>query len=103
MENTGIMSIHEPGIDLDAELMERLLMLPRYSVLLHNDDFHDMDHVVRALLCTIITMTLHDAVRIMLEAHTEGIAHIITCPRETAEFYFAELRRFGLEVTIEPR
>lgn len=88
--------------DVETIVAERLKMLPRYQVLLHNDDFHDMDHVVRALLQTILSLTVDDAIRIMLTAHTQGTAHVITCVRETAEFYCAGLQRFGLDCTIEP-
>ncbi len=98
--HTKPMAIQQPTIDLD--LLERLRMLPQYRVLLHNDDFHDMNHVVRALLNTIMTLAMDDALRIMLDAHTNGLALVTTCPRETAEFYCEGLRRFGLESTIEP-
>jgi len=94
------MAQQQPSID--TELLERLRMLPVYRVVLHDDTFHDMDHVVRALLHTIMTLGLDDAVRIMLEAHTNGSALVTTCLRETAEFYSDGLRHFGLECTIEP-
>lgn len=87
---------------LDNAIQERLQMLPRYTVLLHNDDFHDMDHVVRALLQTIMSLGVDEAIHIMLTAHTDGVAQVITCPRETAEFYCTGLQRYGLESTIEP-
>jgi ATP-dependent Clp protease adaptor protein ClpS len=90
-------------IKIDMDLRENLSMLPRYKVLLFNDNYHDMDHVVRALLCTILTLSIDDAVRIMLEAHTNGTALVITCPRETAEFYCEGLREFGLHCSIEPQ
>ena len=95
------MAIQQPTIDVD--LLERLRMLPQYRVLLHNDDFHDMDQVVRALLYTVMTLGTDDAIRIMLEAHIAGVTLVTTCPRETAEFYCEGLRRFGLEITIEPQ
>jgi ATP-dependent Clp protease adaptor protein ClpS len=94
------MSIQQPTIDV--EIIERLRMMPQYRVLLYNDDFHDMDHVVRALLHTVMSLNLDEAVHIMLEAHTTGVALVTTCPRETAEFYSEGLRRFGLISSIEP-
>lgn len=87
---------------IEANILERLQMLPRFHVMLHNDDFHDMDHVVRALLQTVLALSVDEAVRIMFEAHTSGVAHVITCPRETAEFYCDGLKRFGLISTLEP-
>jgi ATP-dependent Clp protease adaptor protein ClpS len=94
------MPFQQPSIDID--LVERLRMLPRYRVLLHNDDFHDMEHVVRALLVTVATLSANDAITIMLKAHTQGVAEVVTCPRETAEFYIENLRTFGLMCSMEP-
>lgn len=94
------MAIQQPSIETIVE--ERLRMLPRYTVILHNDEFHDMDHVVRALLQTIQALSVDEAIGIMLTAHTQGQADVITCLRETAEFYCAGLQRYGLESTIEP-
>lgn len=75
---------------------------PRYKVLLHNDDFNPMEHVVQTLLKTVPSLTQPQAVSIMMEAHTNGIALVITCAQEHAEFYCETLRRNGLTSTIEP-
>jgi ATP-dependent Clp protease adaptor protein ClpS len=85
--------------DIDLTLLRRLC--PPYKVLLHNDDHNDMAHVVQALVRTIPHLSLDQAVRIMLTAHFHGIAVVIICPRETAEFYRERLEYFGLTVTIE--
>ncbi|MDJ0688228.1 MAG: ATP-dependent Clp protease adapter ClpS [Xenococcaceae cyanobacterium MO_188.B32] len=75
---------------------------PRYRVLLHNDDFNSMEHVVQTLMKTVAGMTQPQAVDIMMEAHTNGIALVITCALEHAEFYCETLRSHGLTSTIEP-
>ena len=75
---------------------------PRYRVLLHNDDFNSMEHVVQTLITTVAGMTQPQAVDIMMEAHTNGIALVITCALEHAEFYCETLRGHGLTSTIEP-
>ena len=75
---------------------------PRYRVLLHNDDFNSMEYVVQTLMKTIGGMTPPQAVDIMMEAHTNGIALVITCALEPAEFYCEMLRNSGLISTIEP-
>lgn len=84
---------------LDPEVVARLL--PPYKVLLHNDDDNEMLHVVRALLRSVPRLTRIDATRIMIEAHLRGVALVIVCPRELAEFYREKLRSFGLIATIE--
>ncbi|MGK7877453.1 MAG: ATP-dependent Clp protease adapter ClpS [Xenococcaceae cyanobacterium] len=75
---------------------------PRYRVLLHNDDFNSMEYVVQTLMKTVAGMTQPQAVNIMMEAHTNGIALVITCALEHAEFYCETLKNHGLTSTIEP-
>ncbi|MDX2228112.1 MAG: ATP-dependent Clp protease adapter ClpS [Leptolyngbyaceae cyanobacterium bins.349] len=75
---------------------------PRYRVLLHNDDFNSMEYVVQTLLSTVPSLTQPQAVDIMMEAHTNGVALVITCAQEHAEFYCETLKNHGLSSTIEP-
>lgn len=75
---------------------------PRYRVLLHNDDFNSMEYVVRTLLQTVPSLTQPQAVNIMMEAHTNGLALVITCTLEHAEFYCETLQNHGLISSIEP-
>ncbi|WP_267383947.1 ATP-dependent Clp protease adapter ClpS [Cyanobacterium sp. uoEpiScrs1] len=75
---------------------------PRYRVLLHNDDFNSMKYVVQTLTQTIVGMTQAQAVGIMMEAHNNGTALVITCALEPAEFYCETLKNHGLTSTIEP-
>jgi ATP-dependent Clp protease adaptor protein ClpS len=77
-------------------------LAPRYRVLLHNDDFNSMEYVVQVLLTTVPNLTQPQAVSIMMEAHTNGIALVITCAQEHAEFYCETLKNHGLISTIEP-
>ncbi|MEB3311148.1 MAG: ATP-dependent Clp protease adapter ClpS [Snowella sp.] len=75
---------------------------PRYKVLLHNDDYNSMEYVVQTLMQTVNGMTQPQAVDIMMEAHTNGLALVITCVQEHAEFYSETLVNHGLISTIEP-
>ncbi|MBW4650774.1 MAG: ATP-dependent Clp protease adapter ClpS [Kastovskya adunca ATA6-11-RM4] len=75
---------------------------PRYRVLLHNDDFNSMEHVVQTLMQTVASITQPQAVNIMMEAHVSGMALVITCAQEHAEFYCETLKNHGLTSTIEP-
>jgi ATP-dependent Clp protease adaptor protein ClpS len=77
-------------------------LAPRYRVLLHNDDFNPMEYVVQVLMTTIPSLTQPQAVDIMMEAHTNGIALVITCAQEHAEFYSETLKNHGLTSSIEP-
>ncbi len=86
----------------EDQVQQLLRLLPKYRVLLHNDDYNSMDHVVQALLRTVTSLTSHDAVQIMLEAHTYGQAQVIICLKELAEHYREGLEHHGLTSTIEP-
>jgi ATP-dependent Clp protease adaptor protein ClpS len=86
----------------DDEVRQLLRLLPRYRVLLHNDDHNTMDHVVLALLRTVPGLSVEDAVRIMMEAHVTGVAQVIVCLKEQAEHYREGLERYGMTSTIEP-
>ena len=77
-------------------------LAPRYRVLLHNDDFNSMEYVVQVLIETVPSLTQPQAVSIMMEAHTNGLALVITCALEHAEFYCETLKGHGLTSTIEP-
>ena len=75
--------------------------LPPYRVVLHNDDVNSMAHVVHALRASVPDLTAERATEIMLEAHANGQAEVITCPLELAELYRDRLESFGLTATIE--
>ncbi|EFA71083.1 ATP-dependent Clp protease adaptor ClpS [Cylindrospermopsis raciborskii S07] len=77
-------------------------LAPRYRVLLHNDDYNSMEYVVQVLLSTIPSLTQPQAVSIMMEAHSHGLALVISCALEHAEFYCESLNNYGLTSTIEP-
>ena len=74
---------------------------PRYRVLLHNDDYNAMEYVVQTLITTVPSLSQPQAVSIMMEAHTNGFALVITCAQEHAEFYSETLKTHGLSSTIE--
>lgn len=80
----------------------RVTQEPPYKVILHNDDYTPMEHVVQALRKVIPRMSLRRAVSIMLEAHTRGKAVATKCHKELAELYQEGLKAEGLISTIEP-
>ena len=86
--------------DIDFERLMRLV--PRYNVILHNDDHHSMFYVVDALCKSVSSLSRRKAMLIMTAAHTFGKAIVITCPQETAELYRDRILSFGLGCTIEP-
>ena len=80
----------------------RVTQEPPYKVILHNDDYTPMEHVVTVLRKVIPRMSLPRAVSIMLEAHTKGKAVVTKCHKELAELYKEGLNNEGLIASIEP-
>jgi ATP-dependent Clp protease adaptor protein ClpS len=70
-------------------------------VILHNDDYNSMDHVVASLMKTVPGLGQQRGIEIMYEAHFHGQALVTTCPLEHAELYRDRLQSFGLTATIE--
>ncbi len=89
-----------PVTVVDEETLKRLV--PPYRVVLHNDDHNSMDHVVISLTRCVPSLTVERAVEIMFEAHNNGQATVIECPKEAAEHYRDCLESRGLTATIEP-
>jgi ATP-dependent Clp protease adaptor protein ClpS len=77
-------------------------LAPNYRVLLHNDEFNAMEHVVEVLTTTIPNLSAPHAIDIMMQAHQYGMALVITCNQEHAEHYSEVLKSHGLTSTIEP-
>ena len=89
--------------ETDTEGFQRALdeRLPRYAVILYNDDYHSMDYVVEALVKSVPDLIVEEAVGIMFEAHNTGSAVVIVCLLEQAELYRDRIRGYGLGVSIE--
>ena len=89
--------------DVDVEALRRVLeeRLPRYAVILYNDDYHAMDYVVEALVKSVPELIVEEAVGIMFEAHNTGSAVVIVCLLEQAELYRDRIQSYGLGVSIE--
>jgi ATP-dependent Clp protease adaptor protein ClpS len=97
----GTQTVTEPVAGSETKLA------PLYRVLIHNDDVTPMDFVVRVLE-EIFRLDAARSVEVMWEAHTQGLAHVITEPLEAAEFHvdqcrsLSRARQFPLTFTIEP-
>ena len=90
-----------PDITTLPRQEQRPAILPPYAVILHNDDVNEMSYVVRSLLVCVPELDAQRATEIMLEAHLNGQARVITCPLERAELYRDRLQSRGLTATIE--
>ncbi len=71
--------------DVEQEILERSLTehVPRYAVILHNDDVNSMEHVVDALLKSVPTLSEQHAIKVMMDAHADGTAVVTVCPLDS--------------------
>ena len=90
----------KPGIEIDTD--RQTTQEPPYKVILHNDDYTPMEHVVAVLQKVIPRMSVRQAVDIMMEAHTKGKAVAHKTHKELAELYQEQLNNEGLISSIEP-
>jgi ATP-dependent Clp protease adaptor protein ClpS len=97
-----ITSASSPVTKPEVNTERRVSQEPPYKVILHNDDYTPMEHVIAVLRKVIPRISMRRAVSIMLEAHTNGKAVATKCHKELAELYEEGLRAEGLIATIEP-
>lgn len=79
----------------------RVERMPLWKVLLHNDDVNDLGYVAQ----TIVELTAanpRQALLQTLEAHSDGLAILLTTHRERAELLQEQFASKRLTVTIEP-
>lgn len=75
--------------------------LPPYNLILHDDDIHDMGEVVESIVM-VTPVPARTAAQIMITAHFQGRAIVMTTHKERAELYRDRLRSRSLIATIEP-
>lgn len=95
------MMTKSPSARPETTIDRHTTRLPRYKVLLHNDDVNSMERVVRALM-TVFKFGRIAAERIMMEAHRNGLALCAVEPLEQAELHRDQLTSFSLTATLEP-
>lgn len=75
--------------------------LPRYKVLLHNDDKNTFEHVILTLV-ELTPLDVDAAALVTLEADKTGVALVLVTHKERAELYIDQFKSKSLTVTIEP-
>ncbi len=72
-----------------------------FQVILHNDDYNAMEHVVRCLM-RVFGHSEPLAIKIMLEAHERGKAVAEVEAETPARRHRDQLQSLGLTATVEP-
>jgi ATP-dependent Clp protease adapter protein ClpS len=95
---------HLPADPLDpAGHLEqrRSRQLPRYKVVLHQNDINDLMFVVRSVM-ELMRFPRAEATYKMWEAYHCGRSVLLITYRERAELYVEQFANKGLTVTVEP-
>ena len=79
----------------------KLDRMPRWNVILHNDDVNEVDHVVWTIVA-LTTLPRPDAIARTLEAHHTGVSLLLSTHQEHAELLAEQFASKSLTVTIEP-
>ena len=74
--------------------------LPRFKVLLHNDDTNDFEFVIHTII-ELTPLGQEDAVRVVMEAHESGASLVLVTHKELAELYTEQLTSKGLTASLE--
>lgn len=90
-------------------VLDRPLVVPNtfsryesmWNVILWNDDVTGAERVVYALV-TVVKIDPVKATQIMLEAHNNGRALVISDSKDKCQTYQTQLEQHGLTITIEP-
>ncbi len=75
--------------------------LPRYKLLLHNDDVNTFEHVIRSIV-RVTPLCEEEAVVRTIEAHETGVSLLLVTHRERAELYVEQFASLKITTTIEP-
>ena len=75
--------------------------MPRWKVLLHNDDVNSVEDVIKTIVM-LTTLNEQDATLRTLEADEQGVSLLLTTHQERAELYQEQFTSRSLTVTIEP-
>lgn len=102
-----------PDSDTDTDVGLEVVVTPEteldppYDIFIHNDDVTPMDFVVMVLR-SIFKLSIIDANGVMLTAHYDGVAYVMTLPLEEAKHRVgkahgaARVEGYPLTFTIEP-
>lgn len=87
----------------EATRKNKTHVLPRWKVILHNDDVNHALDVAKAIV-RIVGLSMADAVTKTMQAHEEGHAILIVTHKEKAELYMEQFTSHvpPITVTIEP-
>jgi ATP-dependent Clp protease adapter protein ClpS len=86
----------------DTQMEEEDVPEEQWRVVLHNDEVHTFNYVIRSLQKVMGTLDKKKAFDICTVTHGQGQATVATCWKEQAMKYCLGLQRQGLTASIAP-
>ena len=83
----------------EAKTQDLTRLLPRYHVILLNDDDHSFDYVIR-MMRDLFKYSIEKGFQVAMEVHEDGQSIVFTGPKETAEFHQERVHGFGADPLI---
>jgi len=86
----------EPEVASEEDQRSRTRRQPPYNVIIHNDEEHSFEYVIR-MLQQLFGYSLEKAFLLTHKAHTTGRAIVCTTSLERAELKRDQIRAFGAD------
>lgn len=91
-----------PGIIIQEETKEKVQHLPRWHVIILNDEEHSFEYVID-LLVRVFNHEMERAIELTLQIHNEGQAIVDTTSKERAQLKQEQVHAFGRDARMGDR
>ena len=88
-----------PDQDLETKKKNRVVLIPRYHVVLWDDNDHTYDYVIE-MLAKLFGHTIERAFQMAVEVDSAGQVVVETTSRERAEFKQEQIHTYGADWRI---
>lgn len=91
--------VEAPAHDVETIEKERVIHIPRYHVILWDDNHHTYDYVIEMLM-KLFGHSVETAFQMAVEVDTAGRVVVETTSRERAEFKQEQIHAYGADWRI---
>lgn len=88
-----------PDEDIETKKKDRVVLIPRYHVVLWDDNDHTYDYVIE-MLAKLFGHTIEKAFQMAVEVDSAGQVIVETTSRERAEFKQEQIHTYGADWRI---
>ena len=100
LDDAGLTAVVEPKKRTEKEKQKQRKGIPRYNVLLWDDDDHSFEYVI-AMLRALFGHTIEKSFQLTKTVDTAGRAVVLTTTKEHAELKQEQIHAFGKDEAIK--